>query len=109
MRSSGSLSERPFHFVWASTVRGKNSQYWVLVEPGALDVEQTQPGEPGKCKRIDCELRDRAVGASVGFVVKDMHRAVAHCKKSMWPVMVWSAVPPSGKSRMPVQRFAVSA
>ena len=53
----------------------------ILVKPGALDVEQAQPGEPGKREGIDRELRERAVGAGVGLVVEDMHRAVADLQK----------------------------
>ena len=44
----------------------------VLVEPGALDVEQAKPGERNG---IDGAPRERAVGAGVGLVVEDMHRA----------------------------------
>ena len=53
----------------------------LLVEPRAFDVEQTKPGEPGECQGIDGELRERAVGAGVWFVVEDMHRAIADLQK----------------------------
>ena len=53
----------------------------VLVEPGALDVEEAKPGEPGEGQGIDGELRERAVGAGVGLVVENMHRAVPHLQK----------------------------
>ena len=53
----------------------------VLVEPRALDIEETQPGEPGQRECVDRELREGAVRARVGLVVKDMHRAVAHLQK----------------------------
>ena len=53
----------------------------VLVEPGAFDVEQAKAGEPGERQGVDGELRERAVGAGVGLVVENMHRAIAHLQK----------------------------
>ena len=53
----------------------------VLVEPGAFDVEKAKPGEPGQCEGIDGELGERPVGAGVGLVVENMHRAVPHLQK----------------------------
>lgn len=49
-----------------------------FVEPRALDVEQPKAGhEPSQRERVDRELSDRPVRAGVGFVVQNMHRAVA--------------------------------
>ena len=73
----------------------------VLVEPGALDVEQTQAGKPGERQGIDGELRERAVGAGVGLVVEDMHRAVADLQKVGMAGDGRSAGASSGKSRIP--------
>ena len=49
----------------------------LLVEPRAFDIEQAQAGQPSERKRIQGQLRDRFIGARVGLVVEDVHRAVA--------------------------------
>ena len=53
----------------------------VFVEPGALDIKETQPGEPGERESIDGELRERSVCAGVGLVVEDMHGPVANLQE----------------------------
>ena len=73
----------------------------VLVEPGAFDVEEAKPGEPGEREGIDGELRERAVGAGVGLVVEDMHRAVADLQKIDMAGDGLVGRRSSGKSRMP--------
>ena len=37
--------------------------------------------EPRERERIDRQLRDRLVGACVGFVIQDMHRTVSHLQE----------------------------
>ena len=55
---------------------------FLLVEPGAFDVEEFQARHAhGERERIDRELRDRLVGARIGFVVEDVHGIVAHLQK----------------------------
>src|SRR5207253_1720883 len=49
----------------------------VFVEPGALDVEELETGDASRQpKRVDRELGNRRIGASVGFVVQDVDTPV---------------------------------
>ena len=55
---------------------------FLLVEPGAFDVEEFQARHAdGERERIDRELRDRLVGARIGFVIEDVHGVVADLQK----------------------------
>ena len=55
---------------------------FLLVEPGAFDVEEFQARHAdGERQRIDRELRDRLVGARIGFVIKDVHGIVSDLQK----------------------------
>ena len=50
----------------------------LLVEPGALDVEEFEAGHAdGERERIDRELRNRLVGSGIRFVIEDMHGVVS--------------------------------
>ena len=53
----------------------------VFVEPGALDIKETQPGEPGEREGVDGELREGAVRPGIGLVVEDMHGPVANLQE----------------------------
>ena len=60
-------------------VRGEEFAVGILIEPGALDVEELEAGhEACEGQGVDRELRDRLVGAGVRFVVEDVHGAVSH-------------------------------
>ena len=55
---------------------------FLLVEPGAFDVEEFEAGHAdGERERIDRELRDRLVRARIGFVIKNVHGVVADLQK----------------------------
>ena len=61
---------------------GEELVVFLLIEPGAFDVEEFQARHADRERqRIDRELRDRLVGARIGFVVKDMNGIVAHLQK----------------------------
>ena len=54
----------------------------LFVELGTFDVEKFQAWHAhGERQRIDRQLRDRLVGARIGFVIKDVHGIVAHLQK----------------------------
>ena len=53
-----------------------------LVEPGAFEVEEGQAGHQAReGERVNRELRDGLVRASVGLVVEDMDRTIAHLQE----------------------------
>lgn len=55
---------------------------FLLVEPRALDVEEPEARHQAREReRIDHELSDRLIGARVGFVIEDMHRAIPHLQE----------------------------
>ena len=55
---------------------------FLLVEPGAFDVEEFQAGHSdGERERIDRELRDWLVRARIRFVVEDVHGVVSDLQK----------------------------
>src|ERR1700682_5102371 len=60
---------------------GKELAVFVLVEPGALYVEELEASEAGECEGVDRELGDGLVGPCIGLVVKDMHDAVPDLEK----------------------------
>ena len=72
----------------------------LLVEPGALDVEESEAGEARERERVERELRDRLVGAGVRLVVENVHRAVADLEK-IDVAGEDARLVPSGSRRMP--------
>ena len=55
---------------------------FLLVEPGAFDVEELQARHAHREReRVDRELRDGLVGACIGFVVQDVHGVVSDLQK----------------------------
>src|SRR5206468_1927247 len=53
-----------------------------FVKPGATDIEETQTWHKlGQRQRVDRELGERLVRADIGFVVEDVHGAVAHLQE----------------------------
>ena len=60
---------------------GKKLAVVMLVEPCAFDVKQLDAAQMGKCKRINCELRNRPVTARVRFVIENVDRTISDLKK----------------------------
>lgn len=50
----------------------------MLVEPGADEIEQVEPGARRQHRRMDHGLRDRLLRIGAELVVKDMDRAIAN-------------------------------
>src|SRR5438552_3050400 len=54
----------------------------LLVEPGAFDVEELEAGDQAReGERVDCQLGNRLVRASIRLVVQDVYGAVAHLQE----------------------------
>ena len=63
---------------------GKELAVLLLVEPGALDVEEPEAGDAAREReRVDRELRDWLVGASVRLVVEMCTAPFLTCRKSI--------------------------
>jgi hypothetical protein len=50
----------------------------LLVEPGALEIEQRNTGQVRERERIDGELRERLIRRRIRLVIQDVDRAVAY-------------------------------
>ena len=84
---------------------------FLFVEPGAFDVEEFETGHADdERERVDRQLRDRLVGARIGFVIENMHGVVADLQKVDMAGIERGAAPPAASS-MPylVSRLAISS
>ena len=80
-KGTGGVSNRLRRSARQQRAREKLAVF-LLVEPRTLDVEELEAGDEARQReRIDRELGDRSIGASVRLIVEDVHGAIAHLEK----------------------------
>src|ERR1035441_4992789 len=65
----------------------------LFVKPCAFEIKQSDAGGPTQGQRVQRELLDRPVCASIGFVVENVNRPVADLQEvnvtGRWPCEIW--------------------